>query len=521
MEQESLFRRLCSIPAVSATAVICYFVYCFFRGGLYRYPGPTLAGFTNWWWTASVKSNHHHETMIQLHRKYGDVVRIGPNALSIANVDYIPKIYGINSGFTKASHRSEMYNLFAPRVNGVPLPSLLSMRDEKEYARQKKMIHHAYSLSSLTEYEPLVNGIILKLMDQFKVKSDKQNNKSVDLSVWLRYYTSDVIMQLSFGNNLGFVEQGKDIANYMKELDKLLDLAAIALTMPWLGWVIKHSPLVTMIRKESTTFPEFSRQQIGEHIAENKKRQLNQQSGVEDKNGRPLDLLDRFLIAAQADTPTGYDLDLVISWTLANIMAGADTTAIGLRATVYYLLKTPEALRKLKEELSKANLTYPVTWKESQQLPYLDACIKEAFRLHPAIGLGLERKVPVTGLMLPDGFNLSPGTNVSVNAWVSGRQSIFGPDVDNYVPERWLQGKDEDLNAYKERIGHMKRADLVFGSGTRSCLGKNISLLEIYKIVPTLFLNFDVELVDPSKSWVTTNRWTVRQEGMECWLNPV
>jgi hypothetical protein len=61
------------------------------------------------------------------------------------------------------------------------------MRDEKEYARQKKMIAHAYSLSSLTEYEPLVDGIIMKLMDQFKIRFDKHNNKSCDLSVWLRY----------------------------------------------------------------------------------------------------------------------------------------------------------------------------------------------------------------------------------------------------------------------------------------------------------------------------------------------
>ncbi|PQE28648.1 cytochrome P450 protein [Rutstroemia sp. NJR-2017a BBW] len=121
--------------------------------------------------------------MIRLHRKYGDVVRIGPNALSIARVDYVPKIYGISSGFTK----SKMYNLFAPRVRGVPLPSLLSMRDEKEYGRQKRLITHAYSLTSLTEYEPLVDGIILKLMDQFKSKFDKQDNKSCDLSVWLRY----------------------------------------------------------------------------------------------------------------------------------------------------------------------------------------------------------------------------------------------------------------------------------------------------------------------------------------------
>ena len=291
--------------------------------------------------------------------------------------------------------------------------------------------------------------------------------------------------------------------------------------MPWIGWILKHSPLVTMLRKESTTFPEFSRKQIQEHIAKNKTRESSASKPIDGK-GPLLDFLDRFLIAAQdPDSPSGFKLDLVISWTLANIMAGADTTAIGLRAVIYFLLKSPDELSKLKDELRKANLSYPVSWKESQQLPYLDACIKEAFRLHPAIGLGLERKVPSTGLVLPDGFKLSRGTNVSVNAWVSSRQSVFGSDVDQYVPERWLKGTNEDQEEYKERLGRMKRAELVFGSGTRSCLGKNISLLEIYKIVPTLFLNFEAELVDPSKPWVTINRWTVRQEGMKCWLKHV
>lgn len=140
--------------------------------------------------------------------------------------------------------QSEMYDLFAPRVNGIPLPSLLSIRDEKEYAYQKRLIANVYSLSSLTEYEPLVDGIIIKLMDQFKTKFDKQKGQSCDLGVWLRYCKArgakhditganaqadafDVIMQLSFSHNLGFIDHGQDVSGYMKMLDKNIDMAAI------------------------------------------------------------------------------------------------------------------------------------------------------------------------------------------------------------------------------------------------------------------------------------------------------
>ena len=61
----------------------------------------------------------------------------------------------------------------------------------------------------------------------------------------------------------------------------------------------------------------------------------------------------------------------------------------------------------------------------------------------------------------------------------------------------------------------MKDADLTFGAGNRICLGKNISLLEIYKIVATLFLLFEIELVDRNREWAVQNSWFVRQSGIE------
>ena len=232
----------------------------------------------------------------------------------------------------------------------------------------------------------------------------------------------------------------------------------------------------------------------------------------------PKDFLDRFLDAGLTEGPPGYNFPLIMNWTLTNIVAGADTTAIGLRAILYYLLKTPQKKQKLLRELRGARLSYPVSWKESQQLPYLDACIKEAFRLHPAIGFGLERKVPTLGSLVLGDYALPAGTNVSLNAWVLNRQAIYGDNTDDFIPERWLQGDEEGNEEYKERIAKMNRADLTFGAGSRSCTGKYISLLEIFKAIPTLLLNFDVKLVDETQEWTTINRWAVRQENIRCTL---
>jgi cytochrome P450 len=178
--------------------------------------------------------------------------------------------------------------------------------------------------------------------------------------------------------------------------------------------------------------------------------------------------------------------------------AGSDTTAISLRAILYYTLKNPRVYKKLNQELNNAfnenRISLPVSWKQSQeQLPYLDAVIKEALRLHPAVGLMLERIVPAEGLQLPhDGPFLPAGTVVGANPWIIHRHHVFGEDVESFVPERWLRMDGEAEVVFQERRQKMLRATFTFGAGPRTCIGKNVSLLEIYKLIPSLFLSYKV-----------------------------
>lgn len=185
----------------------------------------------------------------------------------------------------------------------------------------------------------------------------------------------------------------------------------------------------------------------------------------------------------------------------------------------HQLLSHPSSLRKLRAELDEAaaqgNLSETVTWKESIALPYLTACFKEAGRIHPPFGLHLERVVPPGGLNVC-GSLLPAGTIVGMNAWVVHRDpAVFGPDPDAWRPERWLPGKQDGDQA---RIKRMDAALLTFGAGHRVCLGKHISYLEIFKLVPTLLQGYDIELVDGGKSWSVQNRWFVPQSGFHVQL---
>ena len=93
---------------------------------------------------------------------------------------------------------------------------------------------------------------------------------------------------------------------------------------------------------------------------------------------------------------------------LVNIAAGSDTTGATLAAVIYNLARYPQCMQKLYEEIdtraSEGKLSDPVTFAEAQQMPYLQAVIKEALRIHPAIGLPLPRVVPPEGMELAGYF---------------------------------------------------------------------------------------------------------------------
>lgn len=212
---------------------------------------------------------------------------------------------------------------------------------------------------------------------------------------------------------------------------------------------------------------------------------------------RHRDFLARFL-EAKNEYPKIVNDQQVFSYTVSNMNAGSDTTAISLRAILYYVLKSPRVASVLQAELDVAfkegRIDLPVSWKQSQkELPYLDAVIREALRLHPAVGLLLERKVPQGGFQLPhNGPYLPAGTIVGANPWIIHRHALFGEHVDSFIPERWLPADDESESKFQSRKSEMIRATFTFGAGPRTCIGKNISLLEIYKLIPSLFLTYEV-----------------------------
>jgi cytochrome P450 len=94
------------------------------------------------------------------------------------------------------------------------------------------------------------------------------------------------------------------------------------------------------------------------------------------------------------------------------IIGGSEPTATTLCGGLYYLLKDPQTLQRLTEEIRK-DFTDPeeMTFKKLENHKYLEACVQETLRIYPGIPSMLPRRTVkggafIDGVYIPE--NVSP-----------------------------------------------------------------------------------------------------------------
>ena len=381
--------------------------------------------------------------------------------------------------------KSHFYDLGAAKVGQAIIHTVFSTQSNEYHSQIMRPIAKFYKMSSLLKTEPLVGQTI----EFFCQRLDKEfvdgsnAGKTCKIDEWFSFFAWDVIGELTFSERMGFLENAGDSTGLLNNAEKGIDYFATIGQIPTLDHWLAKNPVMPIGPPSLDPQAAFCVQQS-----------IARQQGINSKAREQKDMLDEFLEIKKTN-PEQIDNNSVVSAILINILAGSDTTAILLRAIVYYVLKDPRIHKKLQTELGEANLARPVTYKESHRLSYLDAVVLEACRVHPGVGLLLERIVPESGLTLADGTVIPPGTIVGMNAWVIHQnKSIFGQDAASFNPDRWLRNieGEETEEAFRGRIDRMKKADLTFGAGKRVCLGRHVAMLETYKVIATLFLTYNV-----------------------------
>ncbi|KAH8840988.1 hypothetical protein MCOR07_003291 [Pyricularia oryzae] len=184
------------------------------------------------------------------------------------------------------------------------------------------------------------------------------------------------------------------------------------------------------------------------------------------------------------------DEKLVADAALNYLSAGRDTVAQALTWTSYLLMQHPEAIERIRAET--AELISPMdgsagnntTLLKPPSAPYTMAVFYETMRFYPPIPFEIKQCVRET--TLPDGTFLPASSVVVWCPWAMNRsKAIWGSDVDEFRPERWLSldGKSFASRSAAEYP--------VFNGGARMCLGKKMADIIAVQVLPSIVTNFD------------------------------
>ena len=164
--------------------------------------------------------------------------------------------------------------------------------------------------------------------------------------------------------------------------------------------------------------------------------------------------------------------------------AGSDTSSTTVEWAMTELIKSPESMEKVCEELAREISDNLIKVSDLPQLPYLQACLKETMRLHPPAPFLLPRRASVSCEVM--NYTIPKNSQIWVNIWAIGRDPMNWEDPLVFKPERFL-------NSTVDFKGNNLQF-IPFGAGRRICPGLPMAARMLPLVLASLIHFFDWSL---------------------------
>ncbi|WCJ21143.1 cytochrome P450 family 96 subfamily A polypeptide 1 [Euphorbia peplus] len=231
-----------------------------------------------------------------------------------------------------------------------------------------------------------------------------------------------------------------------------------------------------------------------EQCISSKKAEIPRRKGEIKKIGENYDLLTACIEETEEDEDLKMSEKYLRDIGFNFIAAGKDTVNAAL-AWLFWLIAThPSVERKIIAEF-KGNLQEDEDGKwilssleELNKLVYLHAAICETLRLYPAVPFN--HRVSVEEDTLPSGHSVKENTRVMFSMVSMGRmEEIWGNDCNEFKPERWISEKGGIVHIPSHKF-------IAFNTGPRSCLGKDITFIQMKMITTGILWNYHIKVVE-------------------------
>ncbi|PKX94888.1 putative cytochrome P450 monooxygenase [Aspergillus novofumigatus IBT 16806] len=430
-----------------AVLAVLLLILCVFGGILWNYtrlnaiPGPVLAGLSDIWSQCLKSSPRYGYGLERLHRKYGEVVRIGPKTVSVSTPSIVLWLDAACPQTTKSFLDSYVDEPERVTVNS-PLKS-----------------NHRVYLDEQTDDGPQHHDKTKDLVLDFLRVIRKQRTLKLAL---FRTFATDIVRR-TFVDDL---DRAAAMGTGTNPTDRCRFTAS-------LEHIMFKSPIAKLKRKRNNSLTWVSC--TGTYSGRNDASIFE----VLPETGRRTFL----------QVGTREDADPHASL----IAKGADCMIAAFASVFLHLVKCPTAMSQLKHEVDIAFCKEALSGilqkeKELYTLPFLDAVMKESMRL--AMRFDYRRDVAAGGLAVL-GHYLPEGTVVQFRSeTLRNNHTIFGEDVSSFRPQRWLQA-----NLDQQQLRRMEAALLVLQPNMPDSAKARSAWLELKRAAALIIWKFDVSAV--------------------------
>ncbi|PYI00686.1 cytochrome P450 [Aspergillus sclerotiicarbonarius CBS 121057] len=399
-------------------------------------PGPPLAGWSDLWRIFARSLPHYGQRLSNLHQKYGRVVRLGPNFVSIAD----------GTLFSQIDRDQLGQSVTVPQLQNHIAASDGLMNSSNSL----KMTHPVWEYAhGLPQYEGVIDLSAKQLVRAIR------KYQVLDLIASLRIFSTTFLTELTADGLLREGPVNDQVATNNRYLS----------AFSWVEYMLIRSPATALKRDR------------GRRLATCSGLPMTTSTVAGRGNGA---------ISAQAKNRNSGSVK-----GSRNTARGANGVASAFVSFFYFLLKDQRILSRLKDEIDTAfcvgSLSDLPLWRELNRLHYLDAALKESMRLSSAASFEEEIVTPAGGVPV-EGFSIHGGTTMGCNSHVLHFDSdVFGTDVHLFQPERWLTADAQQRSCMEQGL-------LLFNRCVRDCPEVEVAWLELKKVTVLILMKFNTQL---------------------------
>jgi cytochrome P450 len=450
-----------------------HFIYPIFFSPLSRIPAAHFtSSFLPLWLLYNRRLGRETISVYQAHRKYGPIVRLAPDDISLCSLE------GLRTVYVGGFERTQWFQQFA---NYNSTPNLVSLYGAKNHSNRKRMLSQIYSKSYILkspDFHDLANVILFKRLLPFLVEQ--------------ACLGEDVDML-----KLGYVEGAEFVSAYEMGVQNSMNFLGDGREAERLRYIENSRKKIQGLPGKEAAIKELEVQCLDMCAkAEETMKNPKERSKPDSTWTWPVVYaqLKQSLITKESITNPKILQRVIASELLDNIEAGREGIGVIITYITHQLCKHPAVQAALHEELlqitpplapSRSHLLTETCYRSLDSLPLLEGVILETMRLYAHISNPQRRVVPPEGCVI-EGYFLPGGTTVSSSAYCLHRHEGAYPAVNEWKPKRWIRAQENhdnfEADSGEDMTTRRNEDDprswfWAFGNGKKMCLGHNFSLL--------------------------------------------